>query len=338
MAIEKKEKITGLKKAAMLSVALGQEVTSNIFKYLSDSEIEKLTMQISNLRKLTPDEKHSVIEEFYNIATAKQYLLLGGVDYAREVLEKTFGVAKAMEIINRLSSFLEKRPFDFAAKADPNQLLNFLRNEHPQTIALVVAYLKPEQAAVVLKGLDPAIQVEVTKRIAMLDRSSPEIIKNVESVLERKLSLVLSPEYTEAGKVKGVVEILNKVDRSTEKAIIEKLEEEDPELAEEIKKQMFVFEDIVLLDDRSIQQVLREVEMSELALALKGAVKEVSDKIFKNISKRAGEMLREEIEYLGPARVKDVEEAQQRIVNTIRRLQDAGEIPDVRGGGGDVLV
>ncbi|HOY64874.1 MAG TPA: flagellar motor switch protein FliG, partial [bacterium] len=266
----KDEKNTGIKKAAMMMVALGPEIAADIFKHMSDNEIERLTLEIASLNKLSPKEKAGVLEEFYNLAMAKEYILAGGIDYARDVLERALGTGKAMDVINRLSTFLDVAPFEFARKSDPNQLLNFIRNEHPQTIALVLSYLSPAQSSYIMKALnDPALQVSVTKRIALMDRTSPEVIKEVEKVLEKKLSMVLSPEYTEAGGIGGVVEILNRVGRKTESEIMDKLSEEDPELAEEIKKRMFVFEDIVKINDRDLQQVLRQVESAQLATALK---------------------------------------------------------------------
>jgi flagellar motor switch protein FliG len=243
-----------------------------------------------------------------------------------------------LTIINRLTTSLQIRPFDFARKTDPGQLLNFIQNEHPQTIALIMAYLQPEQAAMIISALPPERQVDVAKRIATMDRTSPDVLKDVERILERKLSSLVTQDFTTAGGVDAIVEVLNRVDRSTERTIVENLEVQDPELAEEIKKRMFVFEDIVLLDDRSLQLVLREVDNKDLALSLKASSSEVAGKIYKNISKRAGEMLREEIEYMGPVRIRDVEEAQQKIVNNIRRLEEAGEIVISRGRGDEIIV
>lgn len=332
------DRTTGIRKAAMLLVALGSDISGGIMKHLSDSEIEKLTVQIASLSKLSPKDKALIMEEFYNLALAKEYILTGGIDYARDVLERALGTGKAMEVINRLSTFLDVAPFDFARKSDPNQLLNFIRNEHPQTIALILSYLQPAQSSYILKALnDPDLQVRVTKRIAQMDRTSPEVIKEVEKVLEKKLSMVLSPEYTEAGGIQGVVEILNRVGRKTETEIMDKLGESDPELAEEIKKRMFVFEDIVKLGDRDMQQVLRSVESAQLATALKNMKEEVQEKVFRNMSKRAADMLKEDMEYAGPVRLREIEEAQQHIVNTIRGMIEAGEIQDYRTEGGEVM-
>ncbi|MDE6719506.1 MAG: flagellar motor switch protein FliG, partial [Treponemataceae bacterium] len=238
----------------------------------------------------------------------------------------------AIDIINRLTSSLQVRPFDFIRRTDPAHLLNFIQQEYPQTIALILAYLEPAKAAIILQNLPEEMQPEVSKRLATMDRTSPDVLREVERVLEKKLSTLSSEDYTAAGGVESIVEILNLVDRSSEKAIIEALEEEDPDLAEEIKKRMFVFEDIVMLDDRSIQRVLREVDTQELAKALKSVDAEVQDKIFHNMSKRAASMLKEDMEFMGPVRLKDVEEAQQKVVSTIRRLEEKGDIVIARSG------
>lgn len=272
------------------------------------------------------------------MALASQFIGQGGISYAKEVLERAYGEEKTVEIIGRISASLQVRPFDFMRKTEPAQLLNFIQSEHPQTIALILAYLEPEKSSTILSALPPDRQAEVAKRIAIMDTTSPEVIKEVERVLERKLSSIVPQELTAAGGIKSVVEIINRVDRGTEKTIMEALEVQDPELAEEIKKLMFVFEDIVMIDDRSVQRVLREVESQDLALALKGSSNEVSQKIFGNMSSRASDMLKEDIEFMGPVRLRDVEEAQQRIVNIIRRLEETGEIVVARGGGDEVIV
>jgi flagellar motor switch protein FliG len=270
---------------------------------------------------------------------AQDFITTGGIDYARELLEKSLGAQKAVDIINRLTNSLQTRPFDFIRKTDPTHLLNFIQQEHPQTIALILAYLEPNKASVILGQLQPPdIQSEVAKRIATMDRTSPEVLREVERVLEKKLANLSNEDFTSAGGIDSIVEILNMVDRSTEKSIIERLEEEDAELAEEIKKRMFVFEDIVMLDDKAIQKVLREVDTQELAKALKAVDSEVQDKIFRNMSKRAASILKEEMEYMGPTRRKDVEEAQQKIVSIIRKLEEAGEVIIARSGEEDVLV
>ncbi|MDN5293728.1 MAG: flagellar motor switch protein FliG [Eubacteriales bacterium] len=333
-----KSQLTGRQKAAILLIALGPEIAAQIYKHLKEEEIEQLTLEIANMRRVDPKLEEEVVEEFHQMCVAKEYIAQGGIEYAKEILERALGTQKALDIINRLSSTLQVKPFDFARKTDPSQLLNFIQGEHPQTIALIMAYLDPDKAAAILSALPPERQADVARRIALMDRTSPEVIREVEKILERKLSSLVQEDFTSAGGVKTVVEILNRVDRSTEKAIMENLEVRDPELAEEIKRLMFVFEDIVQLDDRSIQRVLREVDGKELALALKGASEEVFNKISRNMSKRAADMLKEEIEFMGPVRLRDVEEAQQKIVNIIRKLEEAGEIVIARGGGDEIIV
>lgn len=278
------------------------------------------------------------MEEFYQICLAQEYIAEGGISYAKEILEKALGTQKALDVINKLTVSLQVRPFEFVRKADPAQLLNFIQKEHPQTIALILAYLKPQQAAVVLAALPQDKQADVARRIAVMDRTSPEIIKEVERILEKNLSSLVTEDFTAAGGLQAIVNILNTVDRGTEKYIMETLEIEDTDLAEEIRKRMFVFEDILTLDNRSIQRFLRDVDNNLLAVALKGATEEVQKVIYSNMSKRLAEMIREDIEYMGPVRLKDVEEAQQKIVNIIRKLEDAGEIIISRGGGDEIIV
>lgn len=330
--------MTGKQKAAILLIALGPDISAQVLKHMREDEIEKLTLEIANQRKLSQEQKDKVLAEFHQMCLAKEYISNGGLDYAREVLEKALGSEKAVSIINRLTTSLQIRPFDFARKTDPSQLLNFIQNEHPQTIALIMAYLQPEQSAAIVSALPPERQVDVARRIATMDRTSPDVIRDVERILERKLSSLVTQDFTAAGGVDSIVEILNRVDRTTERTIIENMEVQNPELAEEIKKRMFVFEDIVLLDDRSLRLVLREIDNKDLALALKATSGEVANKIYKNISKRAAEMLREEIEYMGPVRIRDVEESQQKIVNNIRRLEESGEIVVSRGKGDEIIV
>lgn len=330
--------LTGRQKAAIFLVSLGSDVSSEIMKHLREDEVETLTFEIARLDTVDSDFKDQVLEEFQQMMQAQNFITTGGIDYARELLEKSLGSQKAIDIINRLTSSLQVRPFDFIRRTDPAHLLNFIQQEYPQTIALILAYLEPSKAAVILQNLQPDIQPEVSKRLATMDRTSPDVLREVERVLEKKLSTLSSEDYTSAGGVDSIVEILNLVDRSSEKAIIETLEEDDPELAEEIKKRMFVFEDIVMLDDRAIQRVLREVDQQELAKALKSVDTEVQDKIFRNMSKRASSMLKEDMEFMGPVRLKDVEESQQKIVSTIRRLEDSGEIVIARSGEDELVV
>nr|WP_276614148.1 flagellar motor switch protein FliG [Leptospira interrogans] len=336
--MNKKTNLTGRQKAAVFLIAVGSEVSSEIFKHLREDEIEQITFEIARLDKITPEDKEKVLVEFNELMMAQEFIPNGGIDFARGLLEKALGNQKAIDIINRLTSSLQVRPFDFIRRTDPQHLLNFIQNEHPQTIALILSYLDPQKASNILSNLPHTIQAEVAKRIATMDRVSPDVLREVERVLERKLSTLASEDYTSAGGIDSVVEILNLVDRGTEKTIIEALEEEDPELAEEIKKRMFVFEDIVLLDDRAIQKVMREVDNSDLAKALKSVDTEVQEKIFKNMSKRAANLLREDMDFMGPIRIKDVEDAQQKIVNIIRKLEDAGEIVVARAGEDELVM
>lgn len=332
------EDMSNQQKAAILFITLGPEFSAKVFRHLSDDEIERITLEIASQKQVGAAQKNYVISEFYQLAMAKDYLSTGGLDYARDVLEKALGSEKAANILSRLTTSLQVRPFDFLRKTDPAQLLNFIQNEHPQTIALIMAYLDADQAAMILTSLPVERQAEVARRIAVMDRTSPDVIREVERVLERKLSALVTQDFTTAGGVKAIVEVLNRVDRTTEKVIIETLEVDNPELTEEIKKLMFVFEDIVMLDDRSLQMVLREVDNKDLSLALKATPKEVADKVFRNMSKRAADMLREEIEFMGPVKIRDVESAQQKIVNVIRVLEDKGEIVVARGKGDEMIV
>lgn len=337
MARSAKE-LSGRQKAAILLISLGPEVSAQVFKHLREEEIEQLTLEIANVRKVDISEKESVLTEFHQICVAQEYISQGGINYAKEILEKALGQQKAFDIINRLTAHLQVRPFDFARKADPAQILNFIQNEHPQTIALVLSYLEPEQSAIILSALPQESQAEVARRIALMESTSPDVISQVESVLEQKLSSTVVQDYTQAGGIEAVVNMLNNVDRSTERIILDTLEIQDPELAEEIKKRMFVFEDIVVLDDRSIQRVIREVENADLMLALKVANEEVRTVVFRNMSKRMVDTFKDEMEFMGPVRLRDVEEAQTRIVGVIRRLEEAGEIIIARGGGDEIIV
>jgi flagellar motor switch protein FliG len=330
--------LTGRQKAAILLISLGPDVSAQIFKHLREEEIEQLTLEIANVRKIDSSEKEMILSEFHQICVAQEFISQGGITYAKDILEKALGSSKAMDIINRLTATLQVRPFDFARKADPAQILNFIQNENSQTIALVLSYLQSEQASIILSSLPQEKQADVAKRIALMDSTSPEVISQVERVLEQKLSATVTQDYTNAGGISAIVQILNGVDRGTERTILDSLEIQDPELAEEIKKRMFVFEDIVNIDNRSIQRIIRDIENADLQLALKVASEEVREAIFKNMSKRMAETFREEMEFMGPVRLRDVEEAQTRIVATIRRLEEAGEIIIARGGGDDIIV
>ncbi|MFD1067575.1 flagellar motor switch protein FliG [Oceanobacillus locisalsi] len=334
----RKNTLTGRQKAAILLISLGPDVSAQVYKYLSEEEIEKLSLDISSVKKVDSNLKEDILDQFHQIAVAQDYISQGGIGYAKTVLEKAFGKQEASSIINRLTSSLQVRPFDFARKADPQQVLNYIQGEHPQTIALILSYLDAEQSGQILSALPKNVQADVASRIATMDSTSPEIISQIEQVLEKNISSSMTEDYTQTGGIQTVVEVLNGVDRSTERTILETLESQDPELAEEIKKRMFVFEDIVTLDNRAIQRVIREVDNDDLRLALKVASDEVKNIVFQNMSERMVVTFKEEMEYMGPVRLKDVEESQTSIVNVIRGLEEKGEIVIARGGGDDIIV
>ena len=328
--------MSGRKKAAVFLACMGSEKASRVMAAMSETEVEELTLDLSSLDMVDADLRASIIEEFYEIAIANKIVTTGGLDYARTLLEQAFGSDRTVEILTRLQSSLKDVPFEFLKRADPAQIVTFIQDEHPQTISLILAHLRPGTSAIVLSALSSDIQAEVVTRIATMERTPPEVVREVERVLERKMASVFSQGFTFAGGVKEVAEILNSIDRTAEKAIMAELEERDPELADEIARLMFTFDDIVYVEDSGIQKALREVESKDLALALKGSGEDVSEKIFRNMSERAREMIKEEIEFMGPVRLKNVEEAQQKIVGVIRRLEEAGElIVEGRGGGGD---
>lgn len=334
----KKSDKTGKQKAAILLIALGSDKSAKIFSHLQDEEIEELTLEIANMQRVSSDEKEEILEEFYEICLAQDFIAEGGISYAKDVLEKAMGSQKALEIINKLTASLQVRPFDFVRRTDASQLLNFIQSEHPQTLALILSYLNPNQAASILSALPQEKQADVAQRIAVMDRTSPEVIKEVEQVLERKLSSMMTQDYASTGGIQAIVEILLSVDRGTEKFIMETLEIQKADLAEEIRKRMFVFEDIVNLDSVSIQRFIREIDNSDLSVALKASTDEVKEVIYANMSKRMAETLAEDMEFMGPVRLRDVEEAQQKIVNVIRKLEEAGEIIISRGGGDEIIV
>ncbi len=336
--ITKRTQYTGRQKAAIFLITLGSDVASQIFKHLREDEVENLVFEMARTDKITSEEREMILNEFNEMMMAQDFITSGGIDYARDVLEQALGTKRAVDIINRLTSNLQTRPFDFVRRTDPQHLLNFIQNEHQQTIALILCYLDTQKAAMILSSLPNRIQADVARRIAMMERVSPEVLREIERVLERKLSTLASEEYSATGGIDAVAEVLNLVDRGTEKTIIEALEEEDVDLAEQIKKKMFVFEDIVLLDDRAIQRVLQEVDNQELAKAMKSVDAEVQEKILKNMSRRASSLLREDMDFMGPVRLKDVEDCQQKIVNVIRKLEETGEVIVARGGEDDLVV
>lgn len=325
-------------KAAILMIALGKEHSANIYRHLSEEEIEQLTLSITGLGSFDSELKNSVLSEFHEMCVAQKYISEGGVEAARDILVKAYGADHADELIGRLSASLQVRPFDMIRKADPAQVFNFIQNEHPQTIALILSYMQPQKAAAVMSNLPEEIQPQVVQRIATMSTSSPEYIREAERVLERKLSSLGQEENTSVGGISVIVDILNAIDRSTEKGILENIEMENPELANEIRRRMFIFEDIVKLSNLALQRTLKEVDNDVLTMALKGTNEEITTKIYANISKRLQELIRENMEYMGPVRVRDVEQAQQKIVNVIRKLEDEGEIEISRGGADEEFV
>ncbi|SHI59511.1 flagellar motor switch protein FliG [Clostridium amylolyticum] len=332
-------KLTGVQKAAILFITLGPDASSGIIKKLPENDIQKITYEIANTTSVSSAQREDILKEFLEMNKAKDFLIEGGMEYAKNLLSKALGTQRAQEILSKVSEATQQyRPFSIARKADASQLLNVVSNEHPQTISLILCYLQQEKAAAVLSSLPEETQSEVAYRIATMNNTSPMVIKEIEKVLEGKLSSVVRSDMTTLGGVETLVSILNQVDRTTERNITESLEREDAELAEKVKSSMFVFEDVLTLDDVSIQRILREVEIKDLALALKGASEEVGEAIFRNQSKRAASSLKEDMEFLGPVRLIDVEKAQQKIVGIIRRLDETGEIVISRGGEDAIIV
>jgi len=328
----------GIKKIAALLIALGPELSAKVLRLLPDEDIEIITAEVANTTKVEPDLKQQVLGEVMEMHQAHAYMLEGGVKYAKDMLERALGAAKSVEIMRKLTESTALKPFAFAKKVDPKQMAGAIAEEHPQTVALILSHLEPEQAAVILSTLSVEMRADVAKRIATMERVSPEVLVELESVLSGKFTSFAQHDFAVAGGIKALVNILNRVDRATEKMIFEQLERDDPALAEDIRKRLFVFEDIIMLDDSAIQRVIRELDTKDLALALKGAGAEVSQRVYKNMSKKAAEMLREDTEFMGPIRLRDVEEAQQRIVAVIRRLDEAGEIVIARGGEDAIIV
>lgn len=324
--------IPGKAKAAILLIFLGPETSGYILQSLSDAEIEILTIEIAKARKITTEEKLSVLFEFEQLMMARKFYSEGGLEYAKHLLEKTIGPGKALEILAKMGTSLQVQPFEAARTADPTQLATLIQNEHPQTVALILAYLQPEKSAVILQSMTPDTQVEIAKRLALMDRTSPEITREVENYLEERLSSIIGQDFTSVGGIDSLIGVLNAVERATEKNIIETMEVQEPSLAEEVKKRLFVFEDVVLIDDRSLQRLFKEIDMKDLSVALKGVTDEVKEKFYKNMSKRAAEMLKEEMAYMGPVRMRDVDQAQQRIVAVVKKLEARGEIVISRPG------
>jgi len=335
----KHQVLSDRQKAAVLLLSIGPDLSAGVLKKLNEAEVEMLVAEIAHVEKLPQGVTDNVIKEFHDLYEAQGFITQGGLDYASDILERALGKNKAREIIERLTATLEIAPFHFLRNTNPHEILSFLEDEHPQTIALVLTHLRPEQASTILKQLESVQRAEVVRRIALMDRTTPDIIAEVENILESKVSSIArGQEYASVGGIDATVKILNQVDRGTERAILEILEDENPDLADEIRRKLFTFEDVINLEDRATQRVLREVDSKQLALALKTANEDLKEKIFANMSQRAGEMLREDMEFLGPVRLKDVEQAQQEIVNAVRRLEEDGEIIIARGGEEEIVV
>ena len=335
---KQKEELSTKQKAAVVLMLIGSDLAGKIVRHFTEDQSEQLSIELARLDKVTPEQREAIIKEFYDIAEAQNFVAEGGLEQARVMLESAYGPDKANEMLKRIVTAMQVVPFDFLRKVDPAQILSFIQDEHPQTIALVLAYMPITAAADILTKLSPELRADVAGRIALMDQTPPEVIKRVEQVLEKKLSTVVNQEMTQAGGPKALVDLLNRVDRSTERLILDSLEESSPELADTVKNMMFVFEDILSLDDRAIQAIMREVDMKDLATALKGTNPDVQNKVFKNMSERAVSMLREDMEFMGPVRLRVVEEAQQKIVAVIRRLEETGELVIGRSGEEDVLV
>jgi flagellar motor switch protein FliG len=328
---------TGVQKAAILVMQVGKDRAAPLLRSLREQEVAEIMSEVARLQHLEAGEIEEVLGEFRDIYVARAHVAQGGYETARDLLEASFGSAKADEILDNLGVTMVAAPFEFLRRADTRQVLSYLQDEHPQTIALVLAHMHPDAAAMVLGALPEDQQREVALRVARMDRTSPEVIEQVEAILERKLSTVIQQsDFAQAGGLQTLVDILNSSDRATERLILEGLEQSDAELADEVRNRMFVFEDITLLDDRAVQLVLRSVDAKELAVALKGVDQKVRDKVMKNMSERAAANLAEEIQLLGPVKLKTVEEAQNSIVRVIRSLEEAGQIDMSRGG--DELV
>ncbi len=329
-------RLSNLQKAAVLMISIGPDASAELYKRMQQDEIEEITKEMLRLRNVDSSLANSVVEEFYHMMSAQEFVALGGVQYAEEVLNKSLGAEKAMEIIRRIERMIRVKGFNVLKNVDPNQLLAFMQKEHPQTIAFVLSQLQPQQSAQILGDLSPDLQAEVMMRYANMERVAPETISAVETVLESRVDF--SQSSSKLGGVKAAAEILNMIGTSGERSILSKINERAPELATEIKNLMFVFEDIVQLDDRSIQKVLKEVDNKDLALALKHVSPDVKSRVLSNMSERAAETIQEELEYMGPVRLKEVEVAQQQIVDAIRRLEEQGQIVVVSGSKGEVMV
>lgn len=338
MATKTKPKVTPIMRAAAVIIALGAENAAQVYKHLSDQEVESLSLEVAKMQQLEPEEQHTVMEDFYGLCVTQKMVSEGGALYAKDVLEKAFGTEKALELMNRISQSMQVRAFEFVRKAGYKNLMMMIQNEHPQTIAFILSYANADQASKVIAELPKDLQISVVERIAKLESVSPDIVKTVETVFEKKFATMATVDMTELGGVSYVADIINHTDRTTEKHIFDELNRKNPELSDNIRKLMFVFEDITSLDDVTIQRILRDVEAQDLAIAIKGSGEEVKSILLNNMSKRAQENILSDIEYLRNVRMRDVEEAQQKIVNIIRQLEESGEIVLARGGEDEIIV
>jgi len=332
------DNITGRQKAAILIIAIGTDAASQVFKHVKDKDVERLAVEIASMKDVPSTIMENVVEEFYQMIMAQEYISQGGIDYTKKVLEKALGPRRAHEIISLVESAVHVSGFTLLKDVDPNQLLNFIQHEHPQTVSLILANLDAQQTSSILSDLPPELQADVAFRIATMGKISPELLSDIESVLETQVETVFGQDQLAAGGAKAVAEILNLASRSTEKTILADIEKRNPEMATEIKNLMFTFDDLVLLDDRSIQRVLREVDTKDLSLALKASSDELKDSIFRNMSERAANLIKEELEFMGPVRLKDVEESQMKIVEVVRSLEEDGEIVISGRGGEEEIV
>ena len=332
------EALTSAQKAAIIISSIGTENASEVFKHFSDEEVEQITLEIARMNYYPMEVVDSVLNEFYELCLTQKVISEGGVEYARDILEKAFGPQTAQALFEKITKQFQTKAFAFVRKADYKNLLAMVQNEHPQTIALILSYARSDQASAILSELPKKTRIDVVERMAKMDRASPDVVKSIERTLEKKFDNLVTADTTEVGGIDYVAEVTNNVDRATEKYIFDELTLRDPKLADDIRSKMFVFEDILLLDDRAIQRVLRDVDNNDLAVALKSSNEEVQAAIFNNMSKRLAEMIKEDMEFMGPVRMKDVEEAQQKIVNIIRKLEDSAEIVISRGGGDEIVV
>ncbi len=331
--------LTGLQKSAILLLTLTQDVASEILKRLDRDVVEDVSREIASIGEVPSEQRDEVVSEYYTLALAHRYVEAGGLQYARALLERSMSREDASRIMQQIEHQVYRQPFSFLQKTESENLLAFIQDEHPQTIAVILAHLPPARASEILVGLPAAKQLEVVTRVANMEQTNPEVIKEVERGLESRLSGLVSQSLKRAGGVEAVAEMLNLADRATEKGLLESLESDDPDLAEQIRRLMFVFEDILLVNDKGIQAVLKEVDNDELALALRTASDELKEKIFTNMSQRAAQLIKEDMEYMGPVRLSDVEAAQQKIVDVVRRLEDAGDlIISGRGGEKEIIV